>query len=163
MPVPWACYLLVSPHFLARLKDNPYDPESLEGGWLDAIVMEQLTSSPFVLNVFGNCGVSQIIELGESSLHDLVKIARIKGDTMSSLDKLKVSFQVASATADMHSIGGDVPSFAHNDLDASQIILVDGTYKVNDFQYGSTKYENQNGTVCPQQPADMSGFVSLPK
>jgi len=122
--------------------------------------MERLSSSPFVLNIFGNCGVSQIIELGQSSLHDLIKIARLYGDKMSSADKLRVSFQLASGIADVHSIDGDVPSLAHNDLDGGQIILVDGVYKVSDFHLAGIKFEDRHGNVCREGAKSMKSFVS---
>ena len=125
---------------------------------------ERLSSSPFVLNIYGNCGVAQVIELGQSSLHDLMKLARLKGqDTMSSADKLHINFQLASGVADVHSIDGDVPSFAHNDLDPGQIILVDGVYKVQDFHLGSIKYEDRNGNSCLERPKDLKSWVSKGK
>lgn len=135
----------------------------MEAGWKDTIVMERLSSSPFVLSIFGNCGVAQVIELGQSSLHDLIKLARLDGkedDTMSSMDKLKILFQLASGVADLHSIDGtSEPSFAHNDLDVGQVILVNGTYKIQDFHLGSIKYEDEKGKTCLERPKNLSEWV----
>jgi len=97
--------------------------------------MERLTSSPFAMTIYGNCGGSQIIEIGESSFHDYIKLARQHGDKTSPKDKVRIGFQLASGIADMHSIDGtDRPSLAHNDIDPGQIILVDNVFKIRYVQ-----------------------------
>jgi len=143
-----------------RFKDSPYETDFVEHIWIDTIAMERLSSSPFVMSIYGNCGLSQIIELGESSLHDLIKIARLEGNSMSPSDKLRIGFQLASGIADVHSIDGDIPSLAHNDLDGGQIILVDGVFKISDFHLASIKYQDRKGNVCEQAPKGLSSKVS---
>jgi hypothetical protein len=40
--------------------------------WLDTVVMERLFSSPFVLDIYGNCGATQLTELSKGgNLHDV--------------------------------------------------------------------------------------------
>lgn len=145
----------------ARLNNDNFDASFRYSGWMDTIAMERLSASPFVLSIHGNCGVSQIIELGESSLHDLIKLARLHGDRLTPKDKLKIGLQLASGIADVHSIDGNVPSMSHNDLDPGQIILVDGVYKVSDFHLASIKYHDAKGTgkVCQEPPKDLVGWV----
>ena len=100
--------------------------------------MERTTSSPFVLSVYGSCGVSQLIEYAiGGNAYDLIAYSRIKGDEMTPLDKLKMGFHIASGTAAVHTIDSDnSPSLAHNDLCCHQFILIDGVYKLNDFNQG---------------------------
>lgn len=94
-----------------------------------------MTASPFVLDLYGmcfmvddeeyhiqqshlihtnklissgNCGVSQLTEKAQGgNLHDLIKMARQKGDSMVPGDKLRIGYQVAAAVAHMHSFDGD--------------------------------------------------------
>lgn len=143
-----------------RFNDDSFDPDFLEHGWMDTIAMERLTKSPFVMTIYGNCGFSQILELGEFSFHDYVKLARKTGEKTSPKDRLKIGFQLASGIADMHSIDGDRPSLAHNDIDGGQIILVDGVFKISDFHLGSIKYEDRDGEVCHERPKNLSDHVS---
>lgn len=148
-------------HNSVRFKLDTFSSQSVEAGWLDTIAMERLTSSPFVLSIFGNCGVGQIIEVGRSSLLDLINVARLQGhDRMTAEDKLRVGIHLASGIADLHSIDGDVPSFAHNDVDPSQVILVDGVFKINDFHLGSIKYKDSRGNACPETPRPLRSWVS---
>jgi serine/threonine protein kinase len=144
-----------------RFNDDSFDPDFLEHGWLDTIAMERLTKSPFVMTIYGNCGFSQILELGEFSFHDYVKHARQQGEKTTPSDRLKIGFQLASGIADMHSIDGDRPSLAHNDIDGGQIILVDGVFKLSDFHLASIKYEDQEGEVCHERPKNLSNHVSI--
>lgn len=100
--------------------------------------MERTTASPFVLDVHGSCGVSQLIEYANGgNVHDLISLSRKNGGTMTPLDKLKAGFHIASGTAAMHTMDSDnTPSLVHNDLCCHQFILIDGVYKLNDFNLG---------------------------
>jgi hypothetical protein len=60
--------------------EEDFDDEMYSNAWLDTIVMERLFSSPFVLDIYGNCGVSQLTELSKGgNLHD-VSIDHEKAD-----------------------------------------------------------------------------------
>lgn len=155
--------------------DNGYRERHYENAWRDTIAMERLTASPFVLNAYGNCGASQLTaHAGGGNLHDLIAIARSSdGDPMPSLDKLKISYQVAQGVADLHSIDGDdnnddEPSLVHNDLCCHQFVFVDGIYKLNDFHLTTIVKRNRNdGSVCRDRPHTpdlerVSCFAMLP-
>jgi hypothetical protein len=117
--------------------------------------MERLTASSFVLDVYGNCGASQLTAYASGgNLHDLIALARRDGDQMSPLDKLKISYHVAQGVADLHAIDGDdEPSLVHNDLCCHQFVLIDGVYKLNDFHLASIVTRNRNdGSVCMDRP-----------
>lgn len=157
--------------------------------WLDTIVMERLFSSPFVLDIYGNCGVSQLTELSKGgNLHDvstyrdkkdctmifisshltiikpqwqLIKIARQHGDHMSPENKLRIGYQVATAIGDLHSVDGDMPSVTHNDLCCHQFILIDGVYKLNDFHLASTLKQDRKGNACVDPPKSMNRNVRM--
>ena len=65
---------------------------------IDALVMEQATRSPFVANVFGFCGTSQVLEhSAKGNLYDRVKLSRMaEADQMKPIDKLKILIHIAS-------------------------------------------------------------------
>jgi len=135
--------------------DDGYRERHYEKAWRDTIAMERLTASPFVLDVYGNCGASQLTAYAKGgNLHDYIAIARRDGESTSSLDKLKISYQVAQGVADMHSIDGtDEPTLVHNDLCCHQFVLVDGIYKLNDFHLTTIVKRNRtDGSVCLDFP-----------
>ena len=113
--------------------------EHYEKNMHDTVAMERLSSSPYVANLYGNCGVSQIVEYSQGgNVHDFVKRARMGDERfrgVSAVTKLKIAYQLATAVADMHSLesNGGVALLAHNDLCCHQFILVDGIFKLNDF------------------------------
>lgn len=84
--------------------------------WRDSIVMERLVASPFALDIYGNCGIAQIVQAAQDSLFTQIVYARKYGDEMTPQQKLIIGYQVASGVADLHSIDTHGPSVAHNDL-----------------------------------------------
>jgi len=142
-----------------RYQDT-YSEGSYYNSWKDTIAMERLGHSPFVLDLFGNCGVSQLTKIAEgASLHDLIKIAR-KNDSdfiASPSNILRIGFHVASAVGHLHSFDTDeVTSISHNDLCCHQYLLIDGVYKLNDFHLSSIILKNSEGNACLEEPARMN-------
>jgi serine/threonine protein kinase len=126
---------------------------------MDAFVMTRLTSSPYVMGIFGYCGLSQLVEYGANgNIHDLVKVTRETGeDKLSPLDKLRICVQIAAAVADMHSL--DV---IHDDLCCHQFILVDGVYKLSDFNSSDfVKRDRETNQTCLDHMFDVNPDVSL--
>ena len=111
----------------------------------DSLSMVQLTSSPFVVDIYGYCGQSQLVEYGANgSLHDLVKLARVTGqDYISSRDKLRICYHIAKAVADAHN-----SDIVHNDISVNQFIPIDGIYKLNDFDPRFLQWHVSNNTMC---------------
>ena len=108
--------------------------------------MEQTTASPYIANVFGVCGVAQIVEYSDKgTLHDLVKTARLQQrDTMAPLDKLKIAIHIAAAVTDLH----DRAAAVHGDLCMNQYLLAEGIYKLNDFHMSNFVRENAHNETC---------------
>jgi len=124
----------------------------------DAIVSERLTSSPLVTSTYAFCGNSGYFEFASGgSLADRLEehyVAKYdnmerKGnakndDDVGLLDqytKLSLAHQVAAGLADFHDAdamrdkNGDIISAAmvHADITLDQFIIIDGVYKLNDF------------------------------
>mmetsp|Transcript_48269 Transcript_48269/g.71959 ORF Transcript_48269/g.71959 Transcript_48269/m.71959 type:complete len:293 (-) Transcript_48269:514-1392(-) len=130
----------------------------------ETLIMEHLTSSPYILDLYANCGQAKIIPMGShGSLYDQWVISQEHPpgtewrDFMSPLTRLTIGYQVASAIADLHG-RGEYPSIVHNDICHSQFILIDGIYKLNDYDLANfTNY--LHGVPCKEPPHDMGTEV----
>jgi hypothetical protein len=130
----------------------------------DSLALSKLTSSPFVVNIYGSCALAQLVEHSSGgNIHDLLKRSRQfrnfhvgpsqnKDDKhrshqhdpnfhlISPLNRLKIAYHVATAVADMHALEEhpyNLPSMSHNDLCCHQFMLVDGVYKLGDFDWAT--------------------------
>jgi hypothetical protein len=120
---------------------------------VDAKVMERLTKSHYVENIYSSCGMSQLLDLGEEGgIVELVRASRKAGhDTMDPTDKLKILIQIVSSIADLHSFEDDgIVSVTHNDICCHQFILIDGIYKLNDFHLATMSKKDDNNNICKQ-------------
>jgi serine/threonine protein kinase len=107
----------------------------------DALAMERLTHSPFIMDIYGYCGQSALNELadfGDGNLASLEKVDRqLRGtrDPASFLLKLQLATSVAVGVAHIHEIDKDGrPSLVHYDLNPRNVAIVgNGKPKINDF------------------------------
>ena len=134
--------------------------ESLAKTMHDTIAMERLTRSSYVVSIYANCGISQLIEYGSGgNIHDFVKRARLRDEkfrTVSALTKLKIAYQLATAVADTHLMESDggFNSLAHNDLCCHQFVLIDGVFKLNDFHLSVFLLKSlKSGQPCKFRPS----------
>lgn len=139
---------------LPKQRSDP-ETEEYERSRMDSMTMERLTKSPYVVSLYGYCGVSQVTEYASGgSLYDLIERFRGKQNhpplRMSPIDKLRIAIQIITAVADLHSFESDgIASVTHNDLDPEQYVFVDGVYKLNDFHYSYFLEKNQyTDKVC---------------
>jgi len=119
----------------------------------EAIIMERLTASPRVVDIYGHCGISVLLEpmRGESmpfiipeegsiSQSRLNRIQQKASDVvpMNNLtvpEKLDWALTMAEAIADINGFSGGV--IAHADIHPDQFLLsYSGTLKLNDFNMG---------------------------
>eukprot|EP00566_Odontella_aurita_P018632 CAMPEP_0113536478 /NCGR_PEP_ID=MMETSP0015_2-20120614/6279_1 /TAXON_ID=2838 /ORGANISM="Odontella" /LENGTH=328 /DNA_ID=CAMNT_0000435839 /DNA_START=548 /DNA_END=1534 /DNA_ORIENTATION=- /assembly_acc=CAM_ASM_000160 len=92
----------------------------------EATSMEKLTSSPHIVDIFGFCGGTSLIEYSDGG--DLGVNAMTNRDSLSQLDKLRIAHSITVAVADMHSL-----PIAHTDITIWQFLKIKGSYKLNDF------------------------------
>jgi hypothetical protein len=163
-------YLHVLPIPTVSRYRSELTPHNLEGSRKDSMIMERLTSSPYIASVFGYCGASQLVEFSDGgNIHDRIKEARLvdAGERPKGLDvmggsknKLVIGLQIISAIADLHTFEDDgIASTAHIDMCCHQIVLVDGVYKLNDFHVaGLFEKRQDNGETCPRDP---NGFAKV--
>lgn len=131
-----------------------FNEDEYEKNRHDSLVMERLTGSPYVPDIYAFCGTSQLVEYADKgTVHDLVKRMRQGRIQVSSIIRLKVAYQIARAFADLASVG-----VAHNDVCCHQLVLIDegngdgASYKLNDFHLSKflkkdTK-SNEEGKAC---------------
>jgi len=110
----------------------------------DALVMERLSSSRWVLDVYSFCantGLSEYADGGdistaiwpEGSFRKGGKRVRVIGN-MPKRDQLIIGVQAAIALAELHTFDHpDRPSVAHTDISPTQFVKVGDRYKLNDF------------------------------
>jgi len=136
----------------------------------DALTMEELTASVFVMNIYGACGNSGLFEYADGgSLDDSIwynyhKIDTEKEKPWSPKEKLVIAHQAISGVADLHNFAKEgVPAVAHTDISPDQFVYVDeaGLYKLNDFNRARFigKHNNTN-ELCTYRVGGNPGFVS---
>lgn len=107
----------------------------------DAMAMERLTASPFVMNVYGYCGQSAVNELagffdGFTNLQAFAKQLRGRNEPKITRMKLQISAMLALGVAHMHEIDGDGDNatMVHYDINPKNVAIVKGGKpKLNDF------------------------------
>jgi serine/threonine protein kinase len=134
---------------------------------LEATIMERLSSSPRILDIYGHCGSTVHLETMRSDLWD--KIITGEGDragfvSQAELDKLddvypqnnltiseklQISLSMAESLADLHNFPGGV--MYHADTHIEQwLIAPDGSIKLNDFNNAKImKWNRQTNRYCP--------------
>lgn len=117
--------------------EHDYKPRNYDRHRRDAVAMEQLSSSQWVMNIYAFCGNSGIFEYADGgSLDDSLFADDEEVKKWSPSEKVVVAYQVASGLAAVHNHPKEgVAAIAHTDITASQYVYVgsDGVYKLNDF------------------------------
>jgi len=117
-----------------------FEDNFFEFNRIDAISMERLTSSPHVIDIYGFCGHSVLTEFADGprlgTLADKTKKVPLK--------RLEIARDIASGLADVHGIDGDGNStFVHLDVNPANVVVINGTLKLNDFNIGILRKWNK--------------------
>jgi hypothetical protein len=110
--------------------DMKFTERWIEKHRIDAVALEQLTASPLVADIHGYCATAALADYADGG--NLSNFIKLENRTKS--ESLKVAYHVAAAVADAHhpdSMGR--ATIAHTDIKPDQFILLDGVYKLNDF------------------------------
>ena len=96
----------------------------------DAVISERLTSSPYVMNIFGYCGLSSLAELGDNKSTEWLE----KLYFLEPIAKLRMAQQLTSALVDLHTTDDmDESTVVVRNLKPDNLLLVKGIIKMNDF------------------------------
>jgi serine/threonine protein kinase len=111
--------------------DRDFNPLNFERMRRDAVISEQLTASPYIADIYGYCAQSALVDY--SNNRDLDYIFEQK--TKPTKDELfQIAHDVAQSIADAHHFNDEGrATIVHMDIKPDQWILLDGRYKLNDF------------------------------
>jgi serine/threonine protein kinase len=125
-----------------KWENQNFDALTFERHNIDAIISEHLTSSQFVMDIYGFCGQSVLNEFAQGSL--TAKVGDRGDYPLTAFQKLRLSLDIAIGIANLHDISGNkIASIVHNDLKPNNIVLVNGRAKLNDFNDGELLQWNQ--------------------
>jgi hypothetical protein len=120
-----------------------FTPEFYELHRRDAVAMERLTSSDFVMNVYAYCGQSAVNEMADFAVPGLQSLEafdrRMRGrddSRQAGVMKLRVAASIATGVADIHAVESmdGRPSMVHYDINPRNVALcAGGRPKLNDF------------------------------
>mmetsp|Transcript_42420 Transcript_42420/g.47915 ORF Transcript_42420/g.47915 Transcript_42420/m.47915 type:complete len:567 (-) Transcript_42420:88-1788(-) len=150
---------------------HDYVPRNYDRHRRDAVAMERLTSSAFVMDIYAACGNSGVFEYADGgSLSDSIwynKHPKKNQDTWSPKERVVVAYQAVSGVADLHNFAKEgVPSIAHTDITAQQFVYVEeaGLYKLNDFNRARFLPVNKKtNEICTYEVGNNPGSFRSPE
>lgn len=137
-------------HFTFYRLHHSMEDAFFENNRVDALAMERLTGSPYVIGIYGYCSMTVIQEFAGRQISD---------QKLNSTESLDLAIQVASGIRAIHSIPDDnenesaLPSLVHNDINLANILVTDdGRPVLNDFNIAVLIMKNRTSGVnatCP--------------
>lgn len=138
----------------------------------DAVAMERLTASPFIMDIYGFCGTSGVFEFADGGSLDGALWSTggggSDGDTVepwNSMERLVVAYQVAAALAAVHNYPKEgTAAMAHTDIALGQYVYVQeaGSFKLQDFNRARfLAWNNKTNTPCTYQVGNNPGPVRI--
>jgi serine/threonine protein kinase len=152
-----AIRIKISTIFESDRLERDFHEEIYEAHRVDALAMERLTKSPFVIDVYSYCGQTGINEYATfgDDMHifrDFTKELRTKtGKNVLKL-KLEVATMIAEAVQHVHEIDGvDNATMVHYDINPSNVVITHGGIpKLNDFNVAHLFYwDSMRNERCP--------------
>lgn len=126
--------------------DHNFERDYYEHDRVDAQAMERKTFSPHVINIYGFCGRSVTSEFADGPrLGTLVDKSR-----KHPLKRLEIARDIAVGLSHVHyGRSEENASFVHLDVNPANIVVVDNTLKLNDFNIGiMLKRNTTSGLPC---------------
>ena len=127
----------------------------------DALIMERLTRSPYIMNIYGFCGFTLLGDYApEKSMDHYLWRPR---ELLPLPEQLQLACQAARALADAHDIDGDGrAAITHGDFASKQYIRVNGVYRLNDFNRGRfLRWNPKKQETCTYTIGNNDGTVRL--
>jgi len=116
-----------------------------ENARVDALAMERLTGSPYVIDMYAFCGMTVVTEFAGEELATVA-------NKLNSTERLRLATKVAKGLADIHTIDGpnNPPSLVHNDVNLGNLIFTEDHRPVfNDFNIAILQMtHNETGETC---------------
>lgn len=158
-----------------RFHDNPFREDRYEFIRMDALVMERLTASPRIVDIYGHCATSVNTEFLPDEFDPLVIPGKGDGRNLNDTidvdpqndftitQKLDYALQMAESIADIHGFRDGV--LVHDDIQTLQFLFApDGRLKLNDFNRAEAMlYDEQAGEYCRYQNGPGGGDYRAPE
>ena len=136
---------------------------------MEVAILEGLTASPRITNIYGHCGFTTMQEVLPEEIETLLEpegdranqteldiIQAVDGkvhpkNNLTAMEKLDLALGMAEAVADIHGFKGGV--LLHGDLHHAQFMKNrQGHVKLNDFNLGSIlEWNDRDQKYCPRE------------
>eukprot|EP00540_Astrosyne_radiata_P004090 CAMPEP_0116842838 /NCGR_PEP_ID=MMETSP0418-20121206/11741_1 /TAXON_ID=1158023 /ORGANISM="Astrosyne radiata, Strain 13vi08-1A" /LENGTH=505 /DNA_ID=CAMNT_0004473497 /DNA_START=424 /DNA_END=1941 /DNA_ORIENTATION=- len=146
---------------------HEYEERNFERHRRDSVASERLTASPNVVDIYGFCGNSALHEFAAAG--DIGMALWYSDVNFTTIEKLIVAYQVASAMSDLHSFpkdggSGGYPAIVHTDINTNQFLFLKGRYKMTDFnRCRFLAWNKTSQTPCPFYVGNNPGKFRSPE
>ena len=158
-----------------RFRHNPFNYDRYEFIRMDALVMERLTSSPRIADIYGHCATSvyspflpneaeENIIPGEGDGKDLKDKEDVDPQNDYTIsEKLDLALQMAESIADLHGFKDGV--LVHDDIQLAQFLFApDGRLILNDFNRAEAMlFDEKDGSYCKYKNGKGAGDYRSPE
>lgn len=149
---------------------HDYVPRNYDRHRRDAIVMERLSGSKFIMDIYAACGNSGLFQfadggdLEQSMWYQRHRDKKSDEKPWSPEEKMIIAYQAVSGLVDLHNFAkAGVPAVAHTDIGPNQYVYVEeeGLYKLNDFNRARFMAKHNNTSeLCTYRVGNNPGKVS---
>jgi len=132
----------------------------------DALLTEQTSASPFVVDMYAHCVNTMYSEFAsEGSLSDIIWPPEGEESKLSMKARVGLALEAAKGLADIQFVdGARDASIAHTDITTSQFLLFNGSLKLNDFNRARfIAFKPKKGTPCPFTVSNNPGKFRSPE
>eukprot|EP00553_Chaetoceros_curvisetus_P003144 CAMPEP_0204615674 /NCGR_PEP_ID=MMETSP0717-20131115/3110_1 /ASSEMBLY_ACC=CAM_ASM_000666 /TAXON_ID=230516 /ORGANISM="Chaetoceros curvisetus" /LENGTH=409 /DNA_ID=CAMNT_0051628673 /DNA_START=269 /DNA_END=1495 /DNA_ORIENTATION=- len=158
-----------------RYKRNPFTMDRYEFIRMDALVMERLTASPRIADIYGHCATSINSEFLPKEIEGMIIPTEGEGsdikeggdveifNDLTPSMRLDISLQMAESIADLHGFKDGV--LVHDDVQLVQFLFTpDGRLKLNDFNRAEAMlFDEKDGSYCKYQNGKGGGEYRAPE
>jgi serine/threonine protein kinase len=153
--------------------DSRWGAKDLSTIHKEAIILERMSSSPRVINTYGSCGTTMLVEAMASDLHTKIilddgfasqeKLNKLDDvqplNDFSTSEKLQITLDMAESLAYLHGFEGG--PIVHGDTHIEQwLIASDGSIRLNDFNNAHVpEWDQMAGDYCTTR-SSYGGTVS---
>lgn len=154
-----------------------FETDNYEFMRMDALVMERLTSSPRIADVYGHCGLTTLTEYLPDGIEENViyKDGYMKQEDLNDkndvnpkndytpMEKLQMALDMAEAIAELHGFKDGV--IVHDDIQLCQFLYTqDGRMKLNDFNRAEVMlFDEKSGEYCRYRNGEGPGNYRAPE
>lgn len=143
---------------------HPFEVDHFQEVQQEAIVMERMTKSPRIMDIYGHCGFSTMVEVVPIEFEERVVIDEgyatndaidkrnkdgvVSFNTFTVKEKLKLALEMAGSLADLHGFEDGV--IVHDDVQLCQWLHTpDGRLKLGDFNRATfMTWDQVKGEYC---------------